>query len=56
MPFEQWGERTDGGAPWMEWYDLDKVKAMLSPAQFDVVLYSNFFNDDFNWFDLLRRS
>lgn len=55
MAFEKWGERTDGGAPWMEWYDLKKVEAMLTPAEFDVVLYFNFHNDEFNWFDLCRR-
>ncbi len=55
MPLDRWGERTDGGAPWMEWYDLDKVRALLSPAEFDVVLYFDFHNNDFNWFDLIRR-
>ena len=25
MPFDRWGEKTDGGAPWMEWKDLDKL-------------------------------
>jgi SAM-dependent methyltransferase len=56
MPFEQWGQKTDGDAPWMEWYDLEKISAMLSPASFEVVLYFNFHNDDFNWFDLVRRA
>jgi SAM-dependent methyltransferase len=55
LPFERWGEKTDGEAPWIEWYDLDKVLAMLSPAKFDVVLHFNFHNDDFNWFDLVRK-
>jgi carbamoyltransferase len=55
LPFERWGERTDGGAPWVEWYDLNKVMAILSPVKFDVVLYFNFHNDEFNWFDLVRR-
>ena len=56
MPFERWGEKTEGGAPWVEWYDLEKVTAMLSPAKFDIVLHFNFHNDDFNWFDLIRKS
>jgi SAM-dependent methyltransferase len=55
LPFNQWGDKTDGGAPWIEWYDLAKLKKLLSPAEFDVVLYFNFHNDDFNWFDLVRR-
>jgi 2-polyprenyl-3-methyl-5-hydroxy-6-metoxy-1,4-benzoquinol methylase len=55
MPFAEWGKITDGGAPWMEWYDMSKVMAILAPVEFDVVLHFNFHNDDFNWFDLRRR-
>lgn len=54
MPLEEWGEKTDGGAPWMEWYDLQKLQERLKPADFNVLLSFNFHNDDFNWFDLLR--
>lgn len=55
LPFDQWGECTDGpGTPWVEWYDLSKLRAVLKPAQFDVVLYFEFHNGDFNWFDLRR--
>ena len=54
MPFDKWGERTDGaGTPWVEWYDLNKMKALFNPINFDVVLYFEFHNNDFNWFDLL---
>jgi SAM-dependent methyltransferase len=57
LPFEKWGEKTDGkGTPWVEWYDLAKVKQLLSPAQFDTILSLDFYHDDFNWFDLIRRS
>ena len=57
LPFDQWGERTDGaGTPWVEWYDLSKLQAVLEPAQFAVILYFEFHNGDFNWFDLLRRA
>lgn len=57
MPFEKWGQKTDGpGTPWVEWYDLDKLRQRLAPARFDVVLAFNYHNDDFNWFDLLRQS
>lgn len=51
-----WGDRTDGGAPWMEWYDLPKILRRLEPHRFEVVLAFNFHHDDFNWFDLLKIS
>jgi 2-polyprenyl-3-methyl-5-hydroxy-6-metoxy-1,4-benzoquinol methylase len=57
LPFDKWGSKTDGeGTPWVEWYDLEKIMALLSPAKFDVVLNFNFHNNDFNWFDLIRRA
>ncbi|MBG0777410.1 MAG: methyltransferase domain-containing protein [Desulfovibrionaceae bacterium] len=55
-PAETWGESTDGpGTPWVEWYDLDKMRARLAPATFDVVLHFDFWQNDFNWFDLKLR-
>jgi hypothetical protein len=39
----------------MEWYDLSRLRERLRPAEFDVILSFNFHNDDFNWFDLIRR-
>ena len=56
MPEVEWGQVTDGGAPWMEWHDLAKLDYLLAPAVFDVVLSMNFHNADFNWFDLMRLS
>jgi hypothetical protein len=56
MPFDRWGEKTDGGAPWMEWHDLEKVRSYLAPVEFEVVMELVFHSDDFNWFDLIRRS
>ena len=57
LPFNEWGNRTDGlGTPWVEWYDLAKVQALWEPARFEVVLYLEFHNGDFNWFDLIRRA
>ena len=54
--FEKWAEMVDGpGTPWEEWYDLPKLLSMFEPAKFDVVLYKEFHNFDFNWFDLLYR-
>lgn len=54
LPADKWGERTDGeGTPWIEWYDLEKMHQRFAPRKFQVVLHQNFYNDDFNWFDLL---
>jgi FkbM family methyltransferase len=54
--FEKWGPMVDGpGTPWEEWYDIPKLLTMFEPAKFDVVLYQEFHNSDFNWFDLLYR-
>jgi SAM-dependent methyltransferase len=55
-PFDKWGEKTDGGAPWIEWHDLEKIRELLAPAQFDVVFTLDFHKYDFNWFDLIRRA
>jgi len=52
----EWGTKTHGGAPWMEWRDLSKLDYMFAPAAFDVVLNLEFHNSNFNWFDLIRRS
>lgn len=56
LPFDRWGAITDGeGTPWCEWYDLSKLLELLEPAKFKVVLYFEFHNSDFNWFDLVRE-
>jgi SAM-dependent methyltransferase len=55
-PFSKWGEITDGpGTPWCEPYELETLLKMFAPAKFDVILYQEFHNGDFNWFDLLYR-
>jgi SAM-dependent methyltransferase len=55
MPFNIWGNFTDGeGTPWMEWYDLVKIRQRFDPVQFDVILSFEFHNEDFIWFDLVR--
>lgn len=56
MPFDRWGDKTDGGAPWAEWHDLDKLRYILAPANFDVILNLEFHNSDFSWFDLIRSA
>jgi len=56
LAFADWGARTDGeGTPWAEWYDRKRLQMRLDPAEFDTVLQFNFHQDDFNWFDLVRR-
>lgn len=55
-PFSEWGRNTDGDStPWAEWYDLEKLEAVLAPHRFDCLLSFNFHDDDFNWFDLVKR-
>lgn len=55
-PFAHWGVVTDGeGTPWAEWLDPGKILSLFGPAKFDIVLYQEFHNSDFNWFDLLCR-
>jgi hypothetical protein len=54
MPFDKWGEKTEGWAPWVEWYDKSKFSERFAPARFNTLLHFNFYNDDFNWFDVIR--
>jgi len=56
LPFAQWGKRTDGErTPWVEWYDLPKLCMALAPHAFETILATNFHDNDFNWFDLVKR-
>ncbi len=56
LPFSEWGKRTDGErTPWVEWYDWPKLSQALSPHVFEPVLVQNFHDNDFNWFDLVKR-
>jgi SAM-dependent methyltransferase len=52
--FDKWGQMLER-SPWEEWYDVPKLLSMLEPAKFDLVLYHEFHQGDFNWFDLLYR-
>jgi 2-polyprenyl-3-methyl-5-hydroxy-6-metoxy-1,4-benzoquinol methylase len=54
LPFDKWGQMLEG-SPWEEWYDLPKLLSMFEPAKFDVLLYHEFHDGDFNWFDLVYR-
>ncbi len=53
LPFAAWGKLTDGEAtPWVEWYDLERLRARFAPADVTPLVAFNFYNDEFNWFDL----
>ncbi len=53
LSFADWGRVTDGDkTPWVEWYDLDRLAERFAPARFAPLMAFNFYNDDFNWFDL----
>jgi len=57
LPFTDWGKKTDGErTPWVEWYDTPKLLHALQPHSFDVVTSLNFHDNDFNWFDLIKRA
>ena len=52
LPFSQWGEVTDGeGTPWMEWYDIERLRNRFSPIRLKPIIALNFHENDFNWFD-----
>jgi hypothetical protein len=54
-PFSEFGKSTDGEkTPWAEWYDLDKMLEQLAPHKFEPLMYFNYGNDAFNWFDLRK--
>ncbi len=53
QPCETWGNTTDGeGTPWMEWYDLQRIRERLLPYRFIPILDYRFSSDNFVWFDL----
>ena len=53
LPFGEWGKVTDGErTPWVEWYDLTKIRRRLFPASLETILAFNFHDDVYNWFDL----
>lgn len=54
LPFAAWGAKTDGErTPWMEWYDLARLRQRFDPVGVRDLLAFNFHHDDFNWFDLV---
>lgn len=52
VPFSEWGKLTDGEAtPWVEWYDLQRLRDRFAPVALKPVLAFNYYDDDYNWFD-----
>lgn len=55
LPFEQWGASTDGaGTPWGEWYDAEKLMALLAPVRFELVFTCEWRHGDMNSIDLVK--
>jgi hypothetical protein len=53
MTFETWGTRTDGErTPWVEWYDVEKIRRRLHPAVLKTVLDCELASHNFRWIDL----
>jgi SAM-dependent methyltransferase len=53
LPFEKWGMLTDGErTPWVEWYDIEKVRRRLFPAPLRTVLDFEFCGNNYRWLDL----
>ncbi|PWS38373.1 hypothetical protein DFH01_03540 [Falsiroseomonas bella] len=51
--FEDWGAMTDGpGTPWMEWYDMEKLRQRLAPHRMLPILEYRFSSDNYVWLDL----
>ena len=52
-PFTEWGKMTDGElTPWVEWYDLEKLRRRLAPGTFIPVLDFCFASQQYVWLDL----
>ena len=50
--FSTWGAMTDGeGTPWVEWYDMEKLKQRLFPHRLLPVLDLRFSGDSYIWLE-----
>jgi len=53
LSFDKWGQRTDGErTPWVEWYDMEKIRRRLHPATFRTILDFDLRSRDQRWVDL----
>ena len=54
-PFSKWGKMTDGErTPWVEWYDIEKLKQRLAPHIMTPVFDLRFSSDSYIWMDLIH--
>lgn len=50
--FDRWGKMTDGDrTPWAEWYDAEKIRQRLAPANLATILDFTFDGDQYRWLD-----
>jgi hypothetical protein len=50
--FDKWAKMTDGDrTPWAEWYDADKIRQRLAPAELRTILDFAFSSDNYRWLD-----
>lgn len=50
--YQQWGKMTDGErTPWVEWYDVEKLKDRLYPWRLEPILERRFESDTYIWMD-----
>ncbi|SEN92939.1 Methyltransferase domain-containing protein [Rhodospirillales bacterium URHD0017] len=51
-PFREWGRLTDGErTPWVEWYDIEKLKERLHPWRIEPIMERRFESDTYVWMD-----
>lgn len=57
LPFDQWGKLTDGErTPWVEWYDMEKLKRRLFPWRLKAALEHRHHSDQYIWLDAILGS
>ena len=53
--FTQWGKMTDGErSPWVEWYDMERLKQRLYPHKFESLLEYHYSSESYIWLDARR--
>jgi SAM-dependent methyltransferase len=51
-PYQRWGQLTDGErTPWVEWYDVEKLKERLHPWRIESIMERRFESDTYIWMD-----
>jgi SAM-dependent methyltransferase len=54
LPFDKWGQLTDGErTPWVEWYDMEKLKQRLFPWRLKAALEHRHHSDQYIWLDVI---